>query len=258
MPYLNNFGLGRFIPERVRREVRQRSGFGCVICGKAIGDYDHLDPPFHKAHEHNADDIVFLCLEHHGLKTRKQLSEETVRYHAANPAALQKGFSFGAFDMRSDRPLLHVGSNQADGCLNFIRINGRSVLSIKPPERPGGPFLLNADFLDREGKAAIQIVDNEWRVGTDNWDVRTQGQRIEIYSGPRRKDVVIRTVPPNCFYVEKLEMSASGFRLSSAGHELSVHTPKGDFYSLRSFYLQGGSSVIDLDDECVGVGVIRD
>jgi hypothetical protein len=129
----NKHGLSRYIPEPVRREIRRRAGFGCVVCGRAIGDYDHLDPAFEDPRIHHPDAIVFLCIGCHGLKTRGRFSAQRVRNHARKHAALQKGFSFGVFDMLSNRPALHIASNTAENCPNFFRLDGLPVLSIKPP-----------------------------------------------------------------------------------------------------------------------------
>jgi hypothetical protein len=35
----NKYGLKRTIPEKIKREVRQRCGFGCVRCGSLRTNY---------------------------------------------------------------------------------------------------------------------------------------------------------------------------------------------------------------------------
>ncbi len=56
----NKHGLGRDIPRAVKTEIRERCGFGCVMCGQIPYDYDHLATPFIEATEHDPDDIVLL------------------------------------------------------------------------------------------------------------------------------------------------------------------------------------------------------
>lgn len=46
MSDINKYGLTRDIPASVKRAVRQRDGFGCVICGLGIYTYEHIDQPF--------------------------------------------------------------------------------------------------------------------------------------------------------------------------------------------------------------------
>jgi hypothetical protein len=75
----NKFGLTRNIPDPVKRAVRQRCGYGCVICGLSLYDYDHIDPPFEEAREHLPDDICLLCPTHHVRKSKGLISAADVR-----------------------------------------------------------------------------------------------------------------------------------------------------------------------------------
>jgi len=56
------------IPDPVKRTIRQRCGFGCVICGLPIYEYDHI---FGYKNEtgHIVEEITLLCDHHHKLKT---------------------------------------------------------------------------------------------------------------------------------------------------------------------------------------------
>ena len=60
MANTNDHGLSRTIPEGVKREVRQRCGFGCVICGLGFYDYEHFAPDFVDATEHNPAGMTLL------------------------------------------------------------------------------------------------------------------------------------------------------------------------------------------------------
>lgn len=42
----NQHGLSRNISEDIKQEVRKKSGFGCIICGLGIYEYEHIDPEF--------------------------------------------------------------------------------------------------------------------------------------------------------------------------------------------------------------------
>ena len=57
----NKHGLSRYIPEAIKREVRQRCGFGCVICGFGFYDYEHFDPDFADAKFHDPNGMTLLC-----------------------------------------------------------------------------------------------------------------------------------------------------------------------------------------------------
>jgi len=43
MTIVNQHNLSRDIPRTVKRKVKKDSGFGCVICGSAICQYEHID-----------------------------------------------------------------------------------------------------------------------------------------------------------------------------------------------------------------------
>ncbi|MEH2485180.1 Abi-alpha family protein [Bradyrhizobium sp. AZCC 2230] len=81
----NRHGLSRNIPADVKRTVRQRDGFGCVVCGKAIYDYEHFDPEFADATQHDPAGIVLLCISCHGKKTRGFLSKQTIAAARQSP-----------------------------------------------------------------------------------------------------------------------------------------------------------------------------
>lgn len=59
----NKYGLSRYVPSDVRRIVRQRCGFGCVICGLSLYDYEHFAPYFKDAKSHDPDGITLLCMQ---------------------------------------------------------------------------------------------------------------------------------------------------------------------------------------------------
>ncbi len=67
----------RNIPLPIQREVRQRCGFGCVICGFPLYEYDHLKG-WPNVQEHIASDITLLCDKHHREATSGLLPREKV------------------------------------------------------------------------------------------------------------------------------------------------------------------------------------
>ena len=140
----NSKGLGREIPSAIKREVRQRDGFGCVVCGSAIIQYEHFDPEFSEALEHTAAGITLLCGRCHDKKTRGLLSLETVKRAVRNPRCKQSGFSFEAFDVDHQPPSISLGTLKFRDVAVLIKVLGESIFSIKPPESIGSPFLISA------------------------------------------------------------------------------------------------------------------
>jgi hypothetical protein len=72
------------IPEPVKRAVRQRCGFGCVICGMPIYVYDHI-VEHSRVLEHNESNLTLLCDNHHRSKTARKISLEQIRSFNTNP-----------------------------------------------------------------------------------------------------------------------------------------------------------------------------
>jgi len=76
--------MSRHIPDPVARAVRQRCGFGCVICGKPIYQYEHK-LGFAKVQRHVAEEITLLCGTHHDERTRGLRTAEQVEEADRNP-----------------------------------------------------------------------------------------------------------------------------------------------------------------------------
>lgn len=62
----------RHIPELLKRAVRRRCGFGCVVCGLPVYHYDHI-VDFATVKEHTEDNITLSCPNHHHEKTARQI-----------------------------------------------------------------------------------------------------------------------------------------------------------------------------------------
>jgi 5-methylcytosine-specific restriction endonuclease McrA len=57
------------IPRKTKLRVRQRCGFGCVICGHPIYQIDHM-VDHAVVQEHKAANLTLLCPRHHDEKTK--------------------------------------------------------------------------------------------------------------------------------------------------------------------------------------------
>jgi hypothetical protein len=255
----NRHGLPRRIDPDIKREVRRRAGFGCVKCGLAFGTYHHFAPRFKDAHEHRAEGIVFMCRNHHGDADDGRMSEEEVRHYNAHPKPLEDGFSFGAFGMRADRPILHIGQVKAVDTLNFLRVHGRPILSVSPPEIAGGPFRFNADLVDRSGNPILKIMDNEWVAYTGKCDMITRKRTIKIWDAERKIDLVVRTEAPNDFFVDRINMQTDGYSIVCRGGDFTITTPDGKKVANYSgLTVLGALSAIDINKDTIIVGVNSD
>lgn len=211
---LNKYGLSRSIPSDVKRTVRQKCGFGCVKCGSAIYQYEHVIPEFKDAKKHDPENIVLLCGSCHDLVTRGILSKISLQEIAKHPKCNEMGFSFGPFDLGGTNPEIIFGSYKCTNVEVLLSVYGESIFSVRPPEVKGAPFLVNALMTDSEGNETLRIENNEWRSNSLNWDVEVVGKKIIIRKKQSDFALVLRTEPPEKLIVEKLKMEYKGVSIS--------------------------------------------
>jgi hypothetical protein len=225
---VNRFGLSRDIPNETKRLIRQRCGFGCVVCGSAFYQYEHVAPNFADARVHDPERIALLCGSCHDRVTRGALSKQTVQECALRPKAKELGFSFGPFDIGLHRPVIVAGTLTGRMTGALIEINGESVISILAPESEGGPFRIYANLRDRNGSRILGIDDNEWKTPATNWDVEVVGPRISVRRAARDISLVLRSEPPGRIVIELLEMQHLGTKIRCVENEnIEVTTRQG-------------------------------
>lgn len=174
----------RHIPEDVKRTVRQRCAFGCVVCGLPVYHYDHMEE-FAVVRSHDAGNIVLLCPTHHNEKTVGRLSKAAVQQAAANPHNKgQSGTSAHRWILVGDHCVFNVGGNRYEvdfaTCgprFDAIVIKGQTVLGM---EHIDGALLLNVLLTDRTGSVILQIEKGEMVVSTGVWDYRLEGPLMRI------------------------------------------------------------------------------
>jgi hypothetical protein len=235
----NRHKLSREIPASVKRQVRQRCGFGCVVCASAIIDYEHFDPEFVDAHEHNPAGITLLCPSCHAKKTRGFMSAGRVKEANLNPAALQIRYAYSETEGTTRRPFIKFAGLTLRNCEIPILLSGYPVFQIEDAEEEGGPYLLSGSFFDKAGRPSLMIVRNEWKVLTESWDVEASGGTVTDRTDP--SDVALRLAfcPGEGLVVERLEMLCAGFRISGNADVLRVYSPHGGCFEFTKSLADG-------------------
>lgn len=253
---LNKYELSRNIPADIKRKIRQRCGFGCINCGCAIYQYEHVDPVFAEAREHDPNCIVLLCGGCHDRVTRGFLSKETIKSKSSNPKCFEDGFSFGPFDLGNVEPQITLGTMKSVGVKTLIRIYGDDVLSICPPEESGQPFLISANIKDREGNEILRIENNEWLTTVENWDVEVVGTNIKIRRNLGDILLSLRSEPPNNLIFEKLEMFHRGVKIfAEENKNIEIVTLTGQHLQSSGVELYRSLIGIDIDKKGMSIGV---
>ena len=210
----NRFGLKRNIPADVKRAVRQRCGFGCVVCGSSIYQYEHFDPEFKNASEHQADGVTLLCGACHEKKTRKLWSKEKIAENNRNPYALKQGFSSDFFDVDVVQPTIIIGGTKFLGQGDLIIVKGTSIISIRPPVQANSPFLISGIFCNDLGNPMFSIVENEFRNGIHNWDVEFIGPKMTIRREQGKIALVLKKEGRSSFIIERIDMRYQGWTIT--------------------------------------------
>lgn len=223
----NKLGLPRYIPAHIRKVVRQRCGFGCVLCGKGIYNYEHFDPEFKDAQIHSADGMTLLCPQCHMKKTNGWISKETVIEANKNPKCKEKGFANESFDFGLNPPEIKLAGISFNNCEILIQVNDSPLLSIRKPEAINAPYRLSGLFNDPNGQLSLKIDDNQWFAKSDNWDVEVRGASLKVSYDIRRVSLSLRAEPPSKLVIEKIDMNLEGFNFQGDENNFKICSPRG-------------------------------
>lgn len=227
----NEHDLSRYIPSEVKRQIRKRCGFGCVICGNAFYHYEHIDD-FAGVEKHDPDAMTLLCGGCHDKVTRGFWSKDKVRSAASNPKCASSNWASVAMDIGEQELLVRVGETSFIGLKNVILIDGVELFSITNKKESREPPIVSAKFFDRNNFLIGKIEENIWSGSTEAFDIQTVGSRITVSSSLHKLDLILSMQPPNELHIEKINMqyngkvitgdSASGFVVRTAKAELKM------------------------------------
>lgn len=242
----NIHGLTRTIPESIKTGVRQACGFGCVICGNAIYQYDHTDPEFHNATQHTVAGISLLCGTHHDQKTRGFLAPSVVINARKNPFCIKNG-SAGTFKFHAGSQIsLKIASLTYTNTKNVLRIHGQDLITIKE-DPAGGPPLLSAKFFNKHSQSIGEIVDNEWIGSQNSFDIKTVGGRIKIVDRDKNTILCLRLVSATEVEIEDIDLSFEGTRVFLSPYGLVIVNSVGGHFIL--------SREVELEIDSEGKGI---
>jgi hypothetical protein len=245
----NQHGLKRTIPAEIAREIRRRSKFGCVICREAICDYEHIDPVFADAHEHNPNHMCLLCSSCHDKVSRGIWSKTKVQENYLNilsSAEIRPPFS--EFDIRAGSWFVQLGPCRFTLPSVIFAIDGTELLGFYPPEESGAPPRLNGRFQDDAGQTILEIADNIWHGNLSNtWDIQTKGKEITIRRDKNQIALRIVVDPPLGIHVTHLNMRYGSTRFWQ--HDKLLHIERA---------VAGGLIDFGIDGDCFGARACLD
>ena len=202
----NRLGLTRDIPSAIRKRVRRRCGFGCVICGNAIVTYEHFDPPFRDAPTHRSEGITLLCGGHQLESSKGLLSRASIAKANADPCCQRRGYASHVLDLGNQRPILVVGGSDVTHCGSGLAVNGRWMLRVREPEAHSHRWRLSARFLSTDGTTMCEIRNNELVVPANGFEIE---QTSTVLSIRRERNVLLELelTPPAMLSVNRYIMT---------------------------------------------------
>lgn len=205
----NKYGLTRYIPADVSHQIRINSKFGCILCRKGFYQYEHIDPVFEEAKEHNADAMCCLCGSCHDAVTRGQISKAAVKaaYLKIRSASINSVEPpVGPLDFHDGTAELQIGNLlYSPAVRTVLRFHGQDLIRVIPGQNEE-PGKISAVFTNDSGHPILELKENEWIGSLDNWDIEIKGTRITVKSAQGRVALKIRLDPPGRLILERLDM----------------------------------------------------
>lgn len=220
----------RNIPLPIQREVRKRCGFGCVICGLPLFEYEHMEE-WAKVKRHVAKEITLLCDQHHREKTSGLLPKEVVIKANKRPFNLIEG---------SSKPYtLHYSGDSANVVIGNVRFitkdsgYGTQLIPILVDNIPiigiilaDGHFLLNILIHDKFNNIIFRIVNNQLIFKTELFDVQLIGKTLTIREEHRSILIVIKFETPNTIIISKGKFLINGVEIIINDSKVLVNNDK--------------------------------
>ena len=176
----NKHGLSRYIPAKVRETIRKDAGFGCVFCGCVLVEYEHIEPEFHNALEHDPERMTILCPLCHDKVTKKILSKNQVWSAKENPKGLEQGYVNDMLFSKSDGLEFLLGSM---GTLNTgiaLTLYGKPLFWFEESGDEDAPYTICCIFYGLDGSPIAYINRNEYIALVRNQDIVSVGTRLTI------------------------------------------------------------------------------
>lgn len=241
---MNKFGLKRTIPLPIKRQIRQQCHFGCVVCGSAVIEYEHVDPEYYEAMKHDPEKMTLLCPQCHSKVTKGLLSKDTVKKAMIHPKCQEIGFSREILDANNKCLEIQYGINglSMKNVSIPIQINKTPLMKIEKPNNEIEPYQLSCIFYDSKNQKTLEIKNNEYYIFNDNWDVTIEGKSIIIKEGLRNIHLKLSFVSPELIVIEKLKMNYFGNLLTIDKDEFKINN-----MTFKGGSFQNGNIGIQLD-----------
>lgn len=242
---INKHGLKRYISSDIKNKIRQDAGFGCVFCGSVLVDYEHIEPEWHDASEHDPDRMTLLCIGCHGKVTRKHISKNKVWDAKRSPKALEKGYVHDILFINTDDMEIKIGNSTSKRTKTILTIHGKPIIWFEPPIMPNEPSKLCAIFYDDSGKPISYINRNQFIAFTSNNDVKSESTLLSIVASEKMRLLIDRE-GDKALHIKKLDGSYldASVSIDNTGKLILKHGTSD--VTLSAMHIEDCGSVITL------------
>lgn len=242
------------IPLSVKREVRQRCGFGCVICGNPFIQYDHI-LGYAITKRHKASEITLLCPLCHAKKTSGKIPQYIVEAADKTPFNLRNTLtSKDRLYLQGNTISVIIGNNE------FAKLddgNGTFLIPVLIINKPiievvlnNNIISLNMSIYDRNDNVILSIIENELQAGTGVWDFTYEGTTVIIRE--KKYHILIEIEfdynLPNKIHIKKGKLFYNGELLTISKNTIQ--------YSGRQ--ISGGIVSQLYTETTVGIAIVKD
>lgn len=219
----------RNIPLPIQREVRQRCGFGCVICGLPLYEYEHMEE-WAVVKRHIASEITLLCDQHHKEKTNKLLPKEVVEQANANPFNLRNGVS-KPYDLHfyGQSMTVKIGEcileriiypDEPFALMTALMIDGIPLIEFVIQDNH---ILLNINLFDKYNNRLLSVSNNQLIYNVFNWDIQLIATRLIIREGAGNILLELNFQPPNAISITRGRLLCNGVEMLIQGETVKFN-----------------------------------
>lgn len=176
----NKYGLSRYIPTQIREAIRRNAGFGCVFCGCVLVEYEHIEPGFNNAEEHDPEKMTILCPMCHDKVTKKILSKKQVWAAKEHPKGLEQGYVNDMLFSKSDGLEFLLGNMSTTNMGIAISLYGKPLFWFEESKNEDEPYTICCIFYGRDGSPIAYVNRNEYIALVRTQDIVSIGTRLTI------------------------------------------------------------------------------
>ena len=254
----------RYIPAEIRREVRRRCGFGCIICGMPVYEYHHIiDWAIVK--EHTKENITLLCPNHHANVTAKLISQQQVEQFNRNPKNIGAGKS-GVLPIYYEGAecTVTMGTNFFTSRLNNdidflcpLMVDGVPLIKFTLQD---GHILLDLLICDSSNTKLLEVQENALIYYLPVWDAHFTANTLTIRDKEKKYGLSVTFKPPSIVKINSGLIFFNGIKIDISKHKFVLTGDNNtivDFGGNKTFGLHFGIQVGPKSEKFTESGLIH-